>query len=175
MVTTSDYVPFGFDVTIRSTGLTKGLGRHLAKLISEYGDLLTEEVGFCGTDSLAKQPDIYREQIEEHLAYLKRMASDGVVRQDHAHRARTVWLVAWFTVGGKLPVPAASAVEKALIEYFWERDSHQLSVIIPGDGDCQWFYRNNATGEICGDDFPVDHELPVRLVGYLERLVQSPD
>ncbi|MBP3958624.1 hypothetical protein J8F10_25535 [Gemmata sp. G18] len=124
---------------------------------------------FCRTNARADDQG----KIDEHLAYLKRMATDAVVSPALAHRAKVVWHVAWISLEGALPVPAAAAITDGPVEYFWEIGAHQMSVEIPVEGACHWFYRNKTTGEVWGGDNPTDDVLPLRIVRYLERLVAS--
>ena len=115
----------------------------------------------------------YTQKIEEHLAYLRRMAAENVVDLRLADRARTVWQLAWFEMNQTLPVPAAAAFTGGPIEYHWERETHRASVEIPLDGPCHWFYRNTLTNEVFGVDVLVDKGLPTLLRKYLARLTPS--
>ena len=115
----------------------------------------------------------YTQKIEEHLAYLRRMAAENVVDLRLADRARTVWQLAWFEMNQTLPVPAAAAFTGGPIEYHWERETHRASVEIPLDGPCHWFYRNTLTNEVFGVDVPVEKGLPKLLRKYLARLTPS--
>lgn len=112
-------------------------------------------------------------KLKEHFAYLARMAAEGVVPLALARRAKVVWLLASATAGDGLPIPAAVAFTGGPIEYHWEGGAHQISVEIPSEGPCHWFYRNRTTGEIWGADVPPQAELPAQLAHYLGRLVAS--
>jgi len=114
-----------------------------------------------------------RERIAEHIAYLQRMATDGVVPSSLANKARLVWWVARASAGGPLPIPAAAAFPGGPFEYHWSVGPHRVSVEIPADGPCHWFYRDTTTEEIWGADLPSDDGLPACLEGYLHRLVAS--
>ncbi len=114
--------------------------------------------------------DEYTQKIEEHLAYLRRMAAENVVDRHLADKAIQVWSVAWFDMDKTLPVPAAAAAfTGGPIEYHWERETHRASVEIPLDGPCHWFYRNTLTIEVFGVDVPVEKGLPTQLRKYLAR------
>lgn len=108
----------------------------------------------------------------EHIAYLARMAAEGVVPLDLARRAKAIWIVASITAGDELPVPAAAAFTGGPIEYHWDEGPHQLSVEIPATGPCHWFYRNKNTGEVWGEEAN-GLAPPTRAERYLERLVAS--
>ena len=117
--------------------------------------------------------DEYTQKIEEHLAYLRRMADENVVDRLLADKARTVWQVAWLELDQTLPVPAAAAFTGGPIEYHWERETHRASVEISPEGPCHWFYRNTLTNEVFGVEVPVDKGLPTLLRKYLARLMPS--
>ncbi len=122
---------------------------------------------------LATPVDEYTQKIEEHLAYLRRMADENVVDRHLADKAIQVWSVAWFEMNQTLPVPAAAAFTGGPIEYHWERETHRASVEIPLDGPCHWFYRNTLTNEVFGVEVPVENGLPTLLRKYLARLIPS--
>ena len=112
----------------------------------------------------------YTQKIEEHLAYLRRMADENVVDRRLASKARTVWYVAWYEMDQALPVPAAATFMGGPIEFHWEQETHRASVEIPLEGPCHWFYRNTQTNEVFGVEVPVDKGLPTLLRKYLARL-----
>ena len=112
----------------------------------------------------------YAQKIDEHLAYLRRMADENVVDRRLAYKARTLWYVAWYEMDQTLPVPAAAAFTGGPIEFHWEQETHRASVEIPLDGPCHWFYRNTQTNEVFGVEVPVDKGLPTLLRKYLARL-----
>jgi len=110
----------------------------------------------------SEQEQAEQARIDEHLAYLKRMAADGVVAPELAARARVVWWVAWISAGGRLPVPAAATFSGGPVEYHWTVGPHQLSAEVPATGLCHWFYRNTTTGEVWGAEVPADDGFPPR-------------
>jgi hypothetical protein len=112
-------------------------------------------------------------KIAEHLAYLKRMAAEGVLSSELAFKAKIVWSVAWIETGDRLPIPAAAAMPNGPIEYHWAVGPHQLSVEIPAEGPCHWTYRHKVTGELWGTETATDDGLPPRLIEYLTRIVKS--
>jgi hypothetical protein len=112
-------------------------------------------------------------KIHEHLAYLKRMVIDGVIDAGLANVARTVWYATWVETGGDLPVPAAAAFPGGPVEYHWEFGPHQLSIEIPADEPCHWFYRNKATGGTWGVEAPIIDGVPPQFLAYLQRLLPS--
>ena len=67
----------------------------------------------------------YTQKIEEHLAYLRRMADENVVDRRLASKARTVWYVAWYEMDQALPVPAAATFMGGPIEFHWEQETHR--------------------------------------------------
>jgi hypothetical protein len=111
-------------------------------------------------------------KIAEHLAYLKRMAAEGVVPGALSRRAAIVWHLAWISAAGQLPIPAAATFSSGPIEYHWEVGPHQLSVEIPVEGPCHWFYRNKITGEVWGGEGAAN-ELSPGIISHLKRLVAS--
>jgi hypothetical protein len=112
-------------------------------------------------------------KVAEHLSYLQRMSSNGVVSADHAARAVQTWKAARAATSATLPVPAAAAFQGGPIEYHWEVGPHQMSAEIPADGPCHWFYRNKDTGETWGAENPADDGLSPRLTHYLTRIAAS--
>jgi hypothetical protein len=112
-------------------------------------------------------------KIREHLDYLKDMAARGVVPSELAKRARVVWFVVGVETEGRMPVPAAAAFPGGPIEYHWSVDLHRMSVEIPADGLCHWFYKNTETGEVWGREVPFDDGLPGLLQQYLNRVIAS--
>ena len=118
-------------------------------------------------------PAVLNEDVKEHLAYLERMAANGVVPASLVAKAREVWWLAWNSTSGLLPIPAAAAFSGGPFEYHWAVGPHRVSVEIPTDGPCHWFYRNTSTEEIMGSDLPSEDGLPPQFEEYLHRLVAS--
>ena len=119
----------------------------------------------------AATPDDPR--VNEHLAYLRRMADEKVIDPKLANLARTVWYAAWVETGRRLRVPAAAAFPGGPVEYHWEYGPHQLSVEIPADEPCHWFYRDKSTGGTWGTEAPITDGVPPQFLAYLERLLPS--
>ena len=88
------------------------------------------------------------------------MADEQVIDTKLANVARMVWYALWVETGGALPVPAAAACPGGPVEYHWEFGPHQLSVEIPADEPCHWFYRNTATGGTWGTESPIINGIP---------------
>lgn len=120
------------------------------------------------TDAVPDAP-----KVQEHLAYLKRMADEKVIDPKLANVARTVWYAVWVETGGRLPVPAASALPDGPVEYHWESTPHQLSIEILADEPCHWFYRDKTTGESWGVEAPITDGVPAPFLAYLQRLLPS--
>lgn len=89
-------------------------------------------------------------KVQEHLAYLRRLANQKIVSVELANKARAVWVLALLSTKEylHLPVPAASALQGGPIEYHWSAGAHQLLLEIPPDGLCHWTYKNKTTGEL---------------------------
>ena len=109
-------------------------------------------------------------KIQEHLAYLRRLAVEGIVPGNLANKARVVWYLVLFSTPEHLPVPAASAFQGGPIEYHWSAGPHQLLVEIPPDGLCHWTYKNKTSGELWGVETPADDKLPNRLERILSQV-----
>jgi hypothetical protein len=110
-------------------------------------------------------------KVREHLDYLRRMTTEGVVSPALATKAKAVWWIAQVSVGGDLPVPAAAAFSGGPVEYHWSVGPHQLSVEIPAEGLCHWTYRNRDTSELWGIETIMEDELPSRLIRALTRIM----
>jgi len=113
------------------------------------------------------------EKIHEHLAYLRRLADQGVVSAALANTARVVWNLARLSTNKPLPVPAAAAFPGGPIEYHWSVGPHQLLAEIPTPGLCHWTYQNKNTGELWGEETPTDDKLPTRLERILSKIADS--
>jgi hypothetical protein len=112
-------------------------------------------------------------RVKEHLAYLKRMVDERVIEFRLGEVAGAVWNAVHAGTGGGLPVPAAAAFPGGPVEYHWEVGPHQLSVEIPADESCHWFYRNKVTGGTWGTEAPITDGIPPQFLAYLQHLLSS--
>lgn len=110
---------------------------------------------------------------QEHLDYLKRMVESEVLDPRLGELARAVWDAVSSEFGGRLPVPAAAAFPGGPVEYHWEFGPHQLTIEVPANEPCHWFYRNKATGGTWGIEAPITDGVPPQFLAYLQHLLPS--
>lgn len=115
-------------------------------------------------------------QVREHLAYLKRVSTQGtppLITTETATQARRAWWAVWEATGFALPVPAASSGPDGEMFYSWDRGWHHLELeIIPGQ-PAEFFYRNRVTGELWGADYIIGDPIPVDAINKLKLFIRG--
>jgi hypothetical protein len=110
-------------------------------------------------------------RVQGLVDYLNQMVDQELITPRVARLAWNAWTALSNSTGNALPVPDACPGPDGELLYTWDQGEHHLELEIFADTPAEFFYENEASGEVGEATFVIGEPVPAEVLTRLQILV----